>query len=302
MKKISAADLKSMMDAGDTDVVDVRDPDEWGRGHIEGARLVPLPTLKADIAGAKLGKKVVFICAKGPRSLAAAELADARGIDASYVDGGMIAWDAAGFAGSANAEECGVPEQGLDAVVGENLKTQRTQRGLSLDELARKSGVSRTVLGQIELGKNVPSIGLVWKIAQALGVPFSTLLSTHQKFGTTILKKARAKTLLSADGRFSSRALFPLDDQRTVEFYELWLAPHAKDDADPHPPGTRENLIVVSGKLEMHIGSEVHVLEEGDAIVFAADVAHSYVNLANVDCKMYLVMTYAAPVSIGPVA
>ena len=141
----------------------------------------------------------------------------------------------------------------------------------------------------------MPSIGVVWRIAQTLGVHFSTLLNTASGPGMRVLKRATARRLQSADGRFSSRALFPLEDPQKVEFYELWLAPHAREDADPHRPGTRENLIVTSGRLELHIGPQRVVLEPGDALTFTADVPHSYVNLSNAECWLYLVMSYADP-------
>ena len=67
--------------------------------------------------------------------------------------------------------------------------------------------------------------------------------------------------------------------------------------ADPHQPGTRENLVVTSGKLELTVGEQKFFLAKGDAVVFAADVPHSYKNTGSDDCWMYLVMTYTTPVS-----
>ena len=133
---------------------------------------------------------------------------------------------------------------------------------------------------------------MVWKIAQALGVPFSTLLATQPSVGTSVLRRATGKRLLSADGRFSSRALFPFGEQRKVEFYELWLAPRGVEEAEAHQPGTRENLVVVSGRLELKVGAERYLLEKGDAVLFSADVPHVYTNLDNEECWMHLVMTY----------
>jgi transcriptional regulator with XRE-family HTH domain len=161
--------------------------------------------------------------------------------------------------------------------------------------VAREAGVSRTLLGQIEIGRAAPSIGVVWKIAQTLGVPFSALLSTEPRGGTAVTHRATAKRLLSAEQRFSSRALFPLGDPHAPEFYELWLAPHSREDAEAHRRGTRENLVVTAGTLELHIGRDVRRLTAGDAIVFTADVDHNYVNVGREDCWFYLVMWYPPP-------
>ena len=183
----------------------------------------------------------------------------------------------------------------LAPVVGANLRRLRMRRGLSLEKLAQKSGVSRAMLGQIELGQSAPTINVLWKIARALDVTFATLIQAREAGGTTVLKKASAKVLASQDGRFSSRALFPFDGPRRAEFYELRLAPKATEAAEAHAPGTVENLVVADGQLELLVGKETHRLEAGDAILFEADVAHSYVNVGARECVMFLVMTYAEP-------
>jgi len=184
----------------------------------------------------------------------------------------------------------------LAPIVGRNLRRLRTQRGLSLERLAKASGVSRAMLGQIELGQSAPTINVIWKIARSLGIPFSALISTTAQSGTRLMRATQAKVLASHDGRFTSRALFPFDEPRRVEFYELHLAARAVEQADPHPPGTLENLVVTAGQVEIERGDERHVLGAGDAIVFEADVAHVYRNPGPVDAVMYLVMTYAETV------
>ncbi len=209
--------------------------------------------------------------------------------------------DAAGDEDGASVEP---DSPALDALVAVNLRAQRAALGWSLDDLAREAGVSRTLLGQIEIGRAAPSIGVVWKIAQTLGVPFSALLATDPRAGdaatrapvlrgaTSVTHRANAKRLLSADGRFSSRALFALNDPTSPEFYELWLAPHSHEDAEAHRPGTRENVVVTAGTLELHVGREMRTLHAGDAAIFTADVPHRYVNPAREECWFYLVMSY----------
>ena len=194
-------------------------------------------------------------------------------------------------------EADGEAPQDLAPVVGANLRRLRMRRGLSLEKLAQKSGVSRAMLGQIELAQSAPTINVLWKIARALDVTFATLIQAREAGGSTVLKKAQAKVLTSHGGQFSSRALFPFDGPRRAEFYELRLAPKSQESADAHAPGTLENLVVADGQLELVVGEgahrETHRLETGDAIVFEADVAHVYVNPTGVECVMYLVMTYA---------
>jgi rhodanese-related sulfurtransferase/transcriptional regulator with XRE-family HTH domain len=319
MRLLQPAELAASGIAAGTVVIDVREPHEWATGHIAGATLVPLGVLREDPAAhlpPETATPIVFVCAKGGRSGTAAQLAESHGwTDVASLDGGMAAWRDAGLsvvtptAPQPRAADAGSPpaagesetddapanaviEPALGALVGTNVAIQRQAHGLTLDELARESGVSRSLLGQIELGRAVPSIGIVWKIAQALGVPFSTLLSTEPRVGTTQTSRAHARRLMDADGRFSSRALFTFGDAAAPEFYELWLAPHSREDAEAHRPGTREYLVVASGRLDLTIGRDKRTLETGDSIIFAADVPHSYANPAGTDCWMYLVMTY----------
>ena len=183
--------------------------------------------------------------------------------------------------------------QDLAPMVGANLRRLRIRRGLSLEKLAARSGVSRAMLGQIELGQSAPTINVLWKIARALDVTFATLIQTREAGGTTLLRRSQAKVLTSHDGDVSSRALFPFDGPRRAEFYEFRIKPGAAEVAEAHAPGTLENLVVVDGALDLVVGKEPHHLDAGDAIVFEADVPHVYTNAGSKECVMYLVMTYA---------
>jgi rhodanese-related sulfurtransferase/transcriptional regulator with XRE-family HTH domain len=299
VQKVNVRDAESLVARGDVDVIDVREQNEWMTGHLPSARHVPLGDLRANFGAAKVGPKALFVCAKGGRSLSAAEFAVANGVTEAFsLEGGTEAWAAAGLpidrpaVNVPTVTEPVTEDAELDAVVGENLRTLRTQRAYTLDTLAGLSGVGRQTLGQIELGRAMPSVSTLWKIARALEVPFSALLARPQRASTEILRQANAKRLVSADGRFSSRALFRADDKGQVEFYELWLAGHGREDADAHAPGTRENLVVTSGRLVLEIGKERFELQKGDAIVFVADVPHAYINPSSDECWMNLVMTY----------
>jgi transcriptional regulator with XRE-family HTH domain len=181
----------------------------------------------------------------------------------------------------------------LTQTVGVNLRRLRTRRGLSLERLAQSSGVSRSMLGQIELGQSAPTINVLWKIAQALDVPFSALLAEQARGGIQVLTASSTKKLSSMDGSFVSRALFPYDGPRRVEFYELRLMPGGVEEAGAHAPGTVENLVVNQGRVEIQIGNERHALTKDDAILFEADVNHVYKNVGDSEAVMYLVMTYS---------
>jgi len=181
----------------------------------------------------------------------------------------------------------------LTPVVGTNLRRLRGQRQLSLERLSQLSGVSRAMLGQIELGQSAPTINVLWKISSALGVPFSALISARSQGGIHVMRSEQAKLLTSHDGSFSSRALFPFDEPRRVEFYELRLTGGGVEKADAHNPGTVENIVVAKGAVEIEVQGKKELLAAGDAMVFEADVPHVYRSKADGESVMYLVMTYA---------
>ena len=102
----------------------------------------------------------------------------------------------------------------LLADLGRNLRRLRTSRGVSLERFSKACGVSRGMLGQIETGKSMPTIGVLWKIATALDIPFAQLLAGREDKGTRVLRRDGIPII-------QSRALFPPGSENRAEFYEL---------------------------------------------------------------------------------
>ncbi len=177
--------------------------------------------------------------------------------------------------------------------VAANLRRLRLKRGLSLERLAQRSGVSRAMLSQIELGRSAPTITSLWKVARALDVTFSALIAEGGTGAPAVVTARTGRLITNQEGTFSSRALFPAGEARRAELYELRLKPSGTEHAPPHPAGTTENLVVASGAVEIEVDRTLHRLDTGDAILFTADVPHVYRNVTPREAVMYLVMTYA---------
>lgn len=176
--------------------------------------------------------------------------------------------------------------------VGVQLREKRKTRGLSLDELAVASGVSRAALSQIELFKSNPSLGVLWKIAIGLGIPFSELIG-GQGQGVSVLRRSDAQVLRSSDGKMESRPLSPAGSNPWVELYELRLAARASHSSDPHAAGTREILVVLSGTLNLRVANEVYELAAGDSVSFRADETHAYENPGTSEGRYHNLIIYA---------
>jgi quercetin dioxygenase-like cupin family protein len=148
------------------------------------------------------------------------------------------------------------------------------------------------MLGQIELGRSTPTIRVLWRIANAFEVPVSAFLDNDESEAAVLLPRAQARILESHEGLVTSRALFPFEGKRNVEFYEMHFATGVVEHSDPHTPGTIENVVVADGQLEIGVGSAVYTLQTGDALQFEADAAHTYRNRGNTTAVIYMVMSY----------
>lgn len=191
--------------------------------------------------------------------------------------------------GEALGDDLGAADLGRR--VAENLRQKRKVRGMSLDDLARASGVSRAALSQVETCKTNPTVGLLWKIAVGLGVPFADLLG-ETKSGTRVLRRGDSQVLRSLDGKLESRPLTPAGASPLVEMYELRLTSRATHASEPHAPGTHEFLVVLSGALRLHVDDEVHDLLAGDSVSFPADRPHSYENPGSSEARYHNVILY----------
>jgi XRE family transcriptional regulator, regulator of sulfur utilization len=175
--------------------------------------------------------------------------------------------------------------------VADNLRERRRTLDLSLDELAQLSGVSRAALSQIETCKTNPSLGVLWKVAVGLGIPFAELIG-GQRETVSLLRRNEAQVLKSVDGKMESRPLARSGAGPGVEVYELRLLGHATHASEPHAPGTRELVTVLQGSLKMSVGEETYLLAVGDSLVFAADQRHVYENPGSNEVRCHDVIVY----------
>jgi XRE family transcriptional regulator, regulator of sulfur utilization len=175
--------------------------------------------------------------------------------------------------------------------VADNLRQKRKARAMSLDDLAASSGVSRAALSQIETYKSTPTVGLLWKIAVGLGVPFAELIG-EARGAVSVLRRNDAQVLRSADGKMESRPLAPVGTTPLVELYELRLAPRSVHASEAHARGTHEVLVVLTGALRLGIDAENHELAAGDSICFPADRPHSYENPGGSEARYLNLISY----------
>ncbi len=162
---------------------------------------------------------------------------------------------------------------------------------MSLETLANQSGVSKSMLGQIERGEVNPTISVLWKIANGLKVTFTSLIDRPQA-NTEVVRAGELNPITEDEARFQNFPVFPYTADRPFEIYRIKLLPAGRLRADPHPLGTFEFITVYSGVLSLTVGEEVFELSNGDSIRFQADVVHSYINLSNEETNLSMVIYY----------
>lgn len=175
--------------------------------------------------------------------------------------------------------------------VASSLRRLRQRRGYSLETLARHSGVSRAMLGQIETGKSAPTITLLWKVAKALGVSVADLISAPPPAPALVLRQNSVRRLSLSGGLFCQYIFAPPGSASGYEASFLEISPGHREVFAPLASGVHATLVVSEGSLVVQIGDgEAEHIAEGDAILFNADQTHSFANLAGGTATAYLIV------------
>lgn len=175
--------------------------------------------------------------------------------------------------------------------VAENLKAIREEKHLSLEQLSRLSGVSKSMLGQIERGEVNPTISVLWKISGGLKISINTLLEKSDS-AVEIIKGKDLTPLASDDGKYLNYPIFPFDEATQIETYRVEIQPGAKLKALPHLDGTVEYITVFDGSVSIETGDGTYHLSKGDSIRFRADVPHGYANTGRTTAWLSMLLYY----------
>ncbi|MEI9902300.1 MAG: XRE family transcriptional regulator [Hyphomicrobium sp.] len=179
----------------------------------------------------------------------------------------------------------------ITSTLGSNLRRLRTRRGYSLERLAGLSGVSRGMIGQIETSKSMPTVSLLWKLATALNVELTNLIAPQQAPHTQVLRRAGARTIITSDGKFRARML-SAPKTPDVEFFEVVIERGHQEDGERRAAGVRAHIVVASGHIAIAVGgAQATLLAARDAMIFAADIAHSYRNVGDAEAVFYVVFS-----------
>lgn len=188
-----------------------------------------------------------------------------------------------------------IDAEGIVSKVAETLRAVRKEQQLTLDELAQRSGVSRSMLSQIERGESNPTLATLWNLTQALGVDFAGLLGAEAAVSQTSghverLAADRTPTINSRGERCRLRILSPPGLAGAVEWYELQLDAGGALLSDAHAPGSMEHLTILDGRIAVQSGLCEEEGEGGDTLRYRADVGHRISALDGKPAKALLIV------------
>lgn len=181
--------------------------------------------------------------------------------------------------------------------VGDTLAALRQSHALSLDHLSRKAGVSKSMLSQIERGQANPTVAVVWRLANALGVGMGELLGSapaQTEPAIALLPVHAAPSIRSPDGLCELRILGPISLAGQFEWYALSIRPGGALESQAHEHGTREHLTVTAGALEVSALEQAQRVRNGETARYAADRPHAIRNKGKTAASAWLVVVHPA--------
>lgn len=179
----------------------------------------------------------------------------------------------------------------MSSTISSNLKLIRKEKRLSLDTVSEMTGVSKSMLGQIERGESSPTVATLWKIATGLHISFTALLERKER-DTEIILKDDVIPLCSDEGHFRIYPFFPFDDGRRFEMLSIELDKGCISQSAAHEDGTEEFMLVTEGSVRLTVGDVQYVIKEGNAIRYIADKPHVYANAGSTTAKLCMVIYY----------
>lgn len=178
----------------------------------------------------------------------------------------------------------------LGRIIALNLKKLRTERNLSLGQLAAECGISKTMLSDIEKGGSNPTINTIWKIANGLKVPYTRLIDEEEGEATLV----RREETISQSGETSSYRVycyFTTTPTRNFEMFYCELDAQSSNKSIGHSDKAQEYIYVIDGTLIVDTDHGEYELQAGDSLAFDSSIAHTYRNIQE-ELATFMVINY----------
>ncbi len=161
------------------------------------------------------------------------------------------------------------------AVIAASLRSERARAGLSLTELARRAGLAKSTLSQLESGTGNPSVETLWALGVALGVPFARLVDPPRR-GVQVIRAGEGPVVHAEQSHYEAAMLASCPPGVRRDIYRVCAQPGPPRASQPHMPGTMEHLVLSTGRVLAGPTSEAVELRPGDYINYPGDVPHIF--------------------------
>lgn len=190
----------------------------------------------------------------------------------------------------------GVDAPGGPPAVGARLQTMRQSQKLSLDELSRRAGVSKSMLSQIERNQANPTVAVLWRLANALGTDLAEFLTPDAQASApaiTVVAEHATPVIRSPDGKCELRILGPIELAGRLEWYRLSIEAGGVLASEAHEQGAREHLTVLTGQVLVQSADTEKKVTHGETARYPVDVHHALSNPGKTTASALLVVEYA---------
>ena len=160
-------------------------------------------------------------------------------------------------------------------VIAASLRRERRRTGLSLTEVARRAGIAKSTLSQLESGTGNPSLETLWAICVALDVPFSRLVDPPRPL-TQVIRADEGPTIAAAEADYRATLLASCPPGTRHDVYRIEAEPGEARASEPHMPGVVEHVVLSTGRALVGVADEPVELGPGDYIRYAADLPHVF--------------------------
>jgi transcriptional regulator with XRE-family HTH domain len=160
-------------------------------------------------------------------------------------------------------------------VIAASLRRERRRSGLSLTEVARRAGIAKSTLSQLESGTGNPSLETLWAICVALDAPFSRLLDPPRPH-TEVIRADEGPTVAAAEADYRATLLAACPPGARRDVYRIQAEPGHARASEPHMPGVVEHVMIGAGRALVGVAGEAAELRPGDYIRYPGDVPHVF--------------------------
>lgn len=167
----------------------------------------------------------------------------------------------------------------VSATIAAALRRERERAGLTLTELARRAGLAKSTLSQLEAGAGNPSVETLWSLGVALGIPFSRLVEPPAP-DVRVVRRGEGPRIRADQADFTGILLAAGATRARRDVYVIELEPGSTRRAEPHIPGTVEHFVVAAGRVLIGPAGDPVETEPGDYVAFPGDAPHVYEALA----------------------